>query len=98
MRIDDYPIQAHAGYKSRRHLPLYLATAALLAVSLAALMSRPPVVVHGTVTATDPGPRPLPAAAGNFFLAVAAHQSFIPTPLPELFTEVNFVAAGPLGT
>ncbi len=96
MRIDDSPIQAHAGSKSRRHLPLYLATAALLAVSLAALMSRPPVVVHGTVTATDPGPRPLPAAAGNFYSALTANQSSITTRLTQIFTEVNFVAGGPL--
>ena len=48
MPIENSPIQAHAGSKSRRHFPLYLATGALLAVSLAALMSRPPVVVHGT--------------------------------------------------
>src|SRR5260370_2857782 len=96
MRIDDSPIQAHAGSKSRRHLPLYLATAALLAVSLAALMSRPPVVVHGTVTATDPGPRPLPAAAGHFYSSLTANQSSITTRLTQIFTAVHCADGGQL--
>jgi len=91
------PIQAqvHSGSSSRRRLPLFLTLAALVAVSLVALMSRPPVV-HGTVTATDPGPRPLPAGAGNFYSALTPNQSSITTRLTQIFTEVNFVAGGPL--
>jgi CxxC motif-containing protein (DUF1111 family) len=95
-RIDDSPSQAHSGSSSRRRLPIFLTLAALVAVSMAALMSRPPVVVHGTVTATDPGPRPLPAGAGNFYTALTPNQSAITTRLTQIFTEVNFVAGGPL--
>ena len=95
-RIDDSPMQTSPRSNSRRHLFLYLATAALLTVALAALMSRPPVVVHGTVTATDPGPRPLPANAGAFYSALTANQNSITTRLTQIFTEVNFVAGGPL--
>ena len=96
MRIDDSPIQANSGTSSRRRLPLYLAAALLLAVSLAVLMSRPPVVVHGSSTATDPGPRPLPAAAGSFYSTLTANQNAITRRLTQIFTEVNFVAGGPL--
>jgi CxxC motif-containing protein (DUF1111 family) len=95
MRIEN-PIQAHSGASSRRRLPLFLTLAALVAVSLAALMLRPPAVVHGTVTATDPGPRPLPAGAGNFYSALTPNQNSITTRLTQIFTEVNFVAGGPL--
>jgi CxxC motif-containing protein (DUF1111 family) len=96
MRIENSPMQAHSGSKSRRRLPLYLSAAALLAVSLAALMSRPPVTVHGSSLAVDPGPRPLPAAAGNFYSALTPNQNSITTRLTQIFTEVNFVAGGPL--
>src|SRR6202030_1692171 len=70
--------------------------AALLALSLGALMSRPPVVVRGSSTATDPGPRPLPAAAGSFYTALTSNQHAVTTRLTQIFTEVNFVAGGPL--
>jgi CxxC motif-containing protein (DUF1111 family) len=96
MRIENSPMQAHSGSKSRRRLPLYLSAALLLAVSLAALMSRPPVTVLGSSLAVDPGPRPLPAAAGNFYTALTPNQSSITTRLTQIFTEVNFVAGGPL--
>src|SRR5256885_16876189 len=90
-RIDGSPMQANAGSAPRRRLPLYLATAALLAVSLGVLLSRPPVVVRGSSTAIDPGPRPLPAAAGSFYSALTPNQSSITTRLTQIFTEVNFV-------
>ncbi len=95
-RIDDSPSQAHSGSNSRRRLPIFLTLAALVAVSLAALMSRPPAVVHGSSLATDPGPRPLPAGAGTFYKALTPNQQSITTRLTQIFTEVNFVAGGPL--
>jgi CxxC motif-containing protein (DUF1111 family) len=95
-RIDGSFMQANQGSTPRRRLPLYLATAALLALSLGALMSRPPAVVRGSSTATDPGPRPLPAAAGSFYSALTPNQSAVTTRLTQIFTEVNFVAGGPL--
>jgi CxxC motif-containing protein (DUF1111 family) len=74
-----------------------------MVLSLAALMSRPPVVVHGQSSAcgsnpcpVDPGPRPLPANAGTFYPALTANQKSITTRLTQIFTEVNFVAGGPL--
>ncbi len=87
--------QNHSGANSRRRIPYYIALAILLAASAAVLMSRPPVV-HGNVTATDPGPRPLPADAGNFYSTLTPNQNAITTRLTQIFTEVNFVAGGPL--
>jgi CxxC motif-containing protein (DUF1111 family) len=66
-------------------------------------MSRP-AVVHGQgscpispcPTATDPGTRPLPAAAGTFYPALTKNQNAVTTRLTQIFTEVNFVAGGPL--
>ena len=81
--------------KSRRSVPYVLALALLLAACGALLMSRPPVV-HGGATAVDPGPRPLPADAGNFYSNLTADQNAITTRLTQIFTEVNFVAGGPL--
>jgi CxxC motif-containing protein (DUF1111 family) len=62
---------------------------------MAALMSRPSVV-HGSALATDPGPRPLPASSGAFFSNLSTNQNAITTRLTQIFTEVNFVAGGPL--
>jgi len=84
-----------AGVGSHRFVPYYFALAILLVLSAAALMSRP-AVVHGAVTAQDPGPRPLPADAGNFYSALNADQLAITQRLTQIFTEVNFVAGGPL--
>jgi CxxC motif-containing protein (DUF1111 family) len=81
--------------KPRRRVPFYLAMALLLATSGAALMLRP-AVVHGTPLAVDPGPRPLPADAGNFYSTLNANQNAITHRLTQIFTEVNFVAGGPL--
>jgi len=88
------PIQAkvHSGTSSRRRLPLFLTLAALVAVSLVALMSRPPVVVQGTSGCgsnpcpVDPGPRALPAGAGNFYSALTPNQQSITTRLTQIFT------------
>ncbi|MFZ0732896.1 MAG: di-heme oxidoredictase family protein [Candidatus Sulfotelmatobacter sp.] len=55
-----------------------------------------PVVVHGSALATDPGPRPLPANAGTFYSKLTKNQSAVTTRLTQIFTEVNFVAGGPL--
>jgi len=95
MRIDNSSMQAHSGSRSRQRVTILLTLAVLVAVSLAALMSRPPVV-HGTVMATDPGPRPLPADAGSFYPTLTANQQAIEHRLTQIFTEVNFVAGGPL--
>jgi CxxC motif-containing protein (DUF1111 family) len=95
-RIDDSPMQAHSGSGSRRRLPLYVGAALLLVLSLGALMARPGVVVHGQALATDPGPRPLPAASGSFYPALTASQKAVEARLTQIFTEVNFVAGGPL--
>lgn len=78
-----------------RHFPYYLALAFLVAASFAALMTRP-AVVHGSALATDPGPRPLPADAGAFYSNLSSNQNAITTRLTQIFTEVNFVAGGPL--
>ena len=94
-RFDNSPSQDHSGNKSRRHVPYYLALALLLVASAAVLMSRP-VVVHGSALAVDPGPRPLPADAGNFYSNLTPNQSAITQRLTQIFTEVNFVAGGPL--
>jgi CxxC motif-containing protein (DUF1111 family) len=84
-----------SGVRSHRFAPYYFALAILLVLSAAALMSRP-AVVHGQPLATDPGPRPLPADAGNFYSALTADQLAITQRLTQIFTEVNFVAGGPL--
>jgi CxxC motif-containing protein (DUF1111 family) len=63
--------------------------------SVAALIARP-ATVHGAPLAVDPGPRPLPADAGNFYSNLTANQSAITHRLTQIFTEVNFVAGGPL--
>lgn len=89
---------------SRLRLPVFLLLGLLLAASAAALMWLPTTVVHGQgscpispcPTATDPGPRPLPAAAGAFFSTLTANQNAITSRLTQIFTEVNFVAGGPL--
>ncbi len=94
-RFDNSPSENHSGSKSRRHIPYYLALALLLVASAAVLMTRP-VVVHGSSLAVDPGPRPLPADAGNFYSNLTPNQSAITTRLTQIFTEVNFVAGGPL--
>lgn len=94
-RFDISPSQDHSVNKSRRHVPYYLALALLLVASAAVLMMRP-VVVHGSPLAVDPGPRPLPADAGNFYSNLTPNQSAITQRLTQIFTEVNFVAGGPL--
>ena len=63
-----------------------------MAVSLAALMSRPPAVGLWLVAGHDAGPRPLPAGAGTFYKALTPNQQSITTRLTQIFTEVNFVA------
>jgi CxxC motif-containing protein (DUF1111 family) len=94
-KFDNSYSQEPSGMKSRRRVPYYLALALLLVASGAVLMSRPPVV-HGTPQAIDPGPRPLPADAGNFYSTLTPNQNAITTRLTQIFTEVNFVAGGPL--
>jgi len=94
-RFADSTSQDNSGVKSRRRVPYYLALALLLVASAAVLMSRP-TVVHGSSLATDPGPRPLPADAGNFYSTLTPQQNAITTRLTQIFTEVNFVAGGPL--
>ena len=94
-RFDNSPSENHSGSKSRRHIPYYLALALLLVASAAVLMTRP-VVVHGSSLAVDPGPRPLPADAGNFYSNLTPNQNAITLRLTQIFTEVNFVAGGPL--
>jgi len=97
-------VRNNAGNNSRRRVPYFVAMVLLLAGSFAVLMARPTKVVHGSnscpvtpcPTATDPGPRPLPADAGNFYSTLTANQSSITTRLTQIFTEVNFVAGGPL--
>ena len=94
-RIDSSPIRDNSESTSRRTTYYLVALTVLLAASLAVLMVRP-VVVHGSALATDPGPRPLPAAAGKFYSNLTANQNAITNRLTQIFTEVNFVAGGPL--
>jgi CxxC motif-containing protein (DUF1111 family) len=94
-RFDDASSQDNSGVKSRRRVPYYLALALLMVASAAVLLSRP-IVVHGSSLATDPGPRPLPANAGNFYSTLTPNQKAIGTRLTQIFTEINFVAGGPL--
>lgn len=95
MRIlDDSQVESNSGNSSPRHFRYYIALALLVTASLAALMSKP-AVVHGSALATDPGPRPLPAAAGAFYSNLTSDQSAITARLTVIFTEVNFVAGGP---
>jgi CxxC motif-containing protein (DUF1111 family) len=94
-RFDNSPSPDHSGVHSRRRVPYFLALALLLVASAAVLMSRP-AVVHGSGQATDPGPRPLPADAGNFYSTLTPNQNAITRRLTQIFTEVNFVAGGPL--
>ena len=94
-KIEETQVQGTSGSATRRHIPYYLAVALLAAASVMALMSKPPVV-HGSALATDPGPRPLPAAAGQFYSNLSSNQKSIENRLTQIFTEVNFVAGGPL--
>jgi CxxC motif-containing protein (DUF1111 family) len=102
-RIDDSPMQTNSGFSSRRRLYIFLTMSLLLILSAAVLMVRPTTVAHGQGSGcgsnpcpTDPGPRPLPAAAGTFYSALNANQNAVTTRLTQIFTEVNFVAGGPL--
>jgi CxxC motif-containing protein (DUF1111 family) len=84
---------------------MYFAAAALALVGAAILLGHPATVAHSQSgnncpitpcpTATDPGPRALPAAAGNFFSTLTANQNAITGRLTQIFTEVNYVAGGP---
>ena len=94
-RIENSPMHNNAGSTPSRTPYYLLALTLLLAASLGILMARP-VTVHGSSLAVDPGPRPLPAAAGNFYSTLSANQNAITTRLTQIFTEVNFVAGGPL--
>jgi CxxC motif-containing protein (DUF1111 family) len=94
-RIDNFISPAHSGSKSRRRVALGISLAVLLVTSLAVLMTRPPVV-HGSSLAVDPGPRPLPAAAGTFYSGLTTNQHAVTNRVTQIFTEVNFVAGGPL--
>lgn len=94
-KSDISPLQRSSGTSSRRHGLYYIALALLLVASVAALIARP-ATVHGAALAVDPGPRPLPADAGNFYSNLTADQSAITHRLTQIFTEVNFVAGGPL--
>lgn len=94
-KSDISPLQVSSGTSSRRHGLYYIALALLLMASVAALIARP-ATVHGAPLAVDPGPRPLPADAGNFYSNLTANQSAITHRLTQIFTEVNFVAGGPL--
>ncbi len=96
-------MQTNSGFSSRRRLYIFLTVSLLLVLSAAALMLRPTMVAHGQGSGcgsnpcpTDPGPRPLPAAAGTFYSALNANQNAVTTRLTQIFTEVNFVAGGPL--
>ena len=106
-RIDDSPMPTPS--RSRSSLPLLLTFGLLLAASATILMWHPATVVHGSQrihgatdscpitpcpTATDPGPRALPADAGAFYTALNTNQNAITTRLTQIFTEVNFVAGG----
>ena len=94
-RFDNSPVPNDSRSASRRRMAYFLALGLLVAASLGALMTRP-AVVHGSSLAVDPGPRPLPANAGNFYSTLSANQNAITTRLTQIFTEVNFVAGGPL--
>jgi hypothetical protein len=105
-RIED-SMEALAGQKSGRRLTIVFLTVAMLAVAgTAALMWRPATVAQGQTTnncpvtpcptAVDPGPRPLPADSGNFYSTLTANQNAITERLTQIFTEVNYVAGGPL--
>jgi CxxC motif-containing protein (DUF1111 family) len=102
MRREDSPMQTNSASSSRRRISIFVIVALLMVLSMVALMSRPAVVkgsscpISPCPTASDPGPRPLPAAAGTFYPALTANQSAIGTRLTQIFTEVNFVAGGPL--
>jgi CxxC motif-containing protein (DUF1111 family) len=95
-------MQTNSGSSSGRRISIFVTVALLMVVSMVALMSRPAVVkgsscpISPCPTASDPGPRPLPAAAGTFYPALTANQAAIGTRLTQIFTEVNFVAGGPL--
>jgi CxxC motif-containing protein (DUF1111 family) len=96
-------MQTNSGFSSRRRLYIFLTMSLLLILSAAVLMVRPTTVAHGQGSGcgsnpcpTDPGPRPLPAAAGTFYSALNANQNAVTTRLTQIFTEVNFVAGGPL--
>lgn len=103
MQRTENPMAAKSG-KTRRILVLSLAAVVMVVVGLAALMLHPATVVHGSgscpvlpcPTAVDPGPRPLPADAGNFYSTLTANQNAITTRLTQIMTEVNYVAGGPL--
>ena len=94
-KLENSALQKDSGSASRRHGLYYIALALLLMASVAALIARPSTV-HGAPLAVDPGPRPLPADAGNFYSNLTPNQSAITHRLTEIFTEVNFVAGGPL--
>jgi hypothetical protein len=99
-------MEAQSGQKSGRRLTIFFAVAMLAIGGIAALMWHPVTVARGSTTnlcpvtpcptAVDPGPRPLPAAAGNFYTTLTANQNAITSRLTTIMTEVNYVAGGPL--
>jgi CxxC motif-containing protein (DUF1111 family) len=95
LRFDNSPIKSGSEVSKGRRAGYCVALAFLAIASVAALMSRP-TVVHGSALATDPGPRPLPANAGAFYSTLTKNQNAITNRLTQIFTEVNFVAGGPL--
>jgi CxxC motif-containing protein (DUF1111 family) len=86
----------------RRSLATCCISLALVVAGFMAVWMTRPAVVHGQScpvspcpTATDPGPRALPAAAGTFYPTLNANQQAIENRLTSIFTEVNYVAGGP---
>lgn len=92
-KFDRAASKLREGFGSRGRIAFCLTLAVLLTCSVAMLTSKP-ATVHGATLAVDPGPRPLPAAAGGFYSALTANQNAITKRLTDIFTEINFVAGG----
>jgi hypothetical protein len=68
----------------------YFPKAAKAGKTAATASSRTNVALPPSVTATDPGPRPLPANAGDFLASLSSNEKQIE---PSITTEFNLTIA-----
>lgn len=81
-------------YSKNKTLVIGMMLAGLAVVSIVALTSLSASSIRGSSSAIDPGPRPLPAAAGAFYTTLTPNQNSVTARLTTVMTEVNQVTGG----